>query len=67
MELFVNLKDILKEKDISQKRLAELTGLTEAQVSAIASNRTTTINKVHIAKIANALESLEMDRLFSWK
>lgn len=67
MELKVRLKELLKEDNMTQKEIAELTGLTEAQISAIASNRTQTVNKKHIALIANSLKIDDMNNLFEWK
>lgn len=67
MELEVNLKQLLKNRDMTQKELAEKTGLTEAQISAIAANRTSTVNKVHIGKIANALNEKDLNEIFYWK
>lgn len=66
MGLRVRLKELLKEKGITQKELAEMAGLTEAQVSIIAANRTQTINRDHLFKIAIALNEKEFDRLFEW-
>lgn len=66
MTLRLRLKELLKERGISQKELAEMAGLTEAQVSIIAANRTQTINRDHLFKIAIALNEKEFDRLFEW-
>lgn len=66
MELKVRLKELLRDENMTQKELAELTGLTEAQISAIASNRTQTVNKIHIARIANTLKIDDMNNLFEW-
>lgn len=66
MGLRVRLKELLKERGITQKELAQMAGLTEAQVSIIAANRTQTINRDHLFKIAIALNEKEFDRLFEW-
>lgn len=66
MGLRVRLKELLKEKGITQKQLAEMAGLTEAQVSIIAANRTQTINRDHLFKIAVALNEREYDKFFEW-
>lgn len=66
MGLRVRLKELLKERNLTQKELAQMAGLTEAQVSIIAANRTQTINRDHLFKIATALNEKEFDRLFEW-
>lgn len=67
MELQVKLKDLLKEHNITQKELAQRTGLTEAQISTIASNRTKSLNKEHIWLIADAIGAKEFNHIFEWK
>lgn len=66
MGLRVRLKELLKERNLTQKELAQMAGLTEAQVSIIAANRTQTINRDHLFKIATALNEKEFERLFEW-
>ena len=50
------LKDLLEERGITQKRLAEMTGLREMTISEIARGARTGINLDHLGKIATALE-----------
>jgi putative transcriptional regulator len=59
----VKLKDILHERNISQKELAEMTGLREATISELANNTRTTLNKAHIIKIMQVLDLKELGEL----
>lgn len=51
----LNLKSILKERNIEQKELAEMTGLTTRTISVLANNKMKQIPKNAIEAIANAL------------
>ncbi|MEH6992622.1 helix-turn-helix transcriptional regulator [Neobacillus drentensis] len=52
----IKLKDLLKERNIEQKQLAEMTGLTERTISELVNNKVKRMPKEAIEKIANALE-----------
>lgn len=56
MELRIKLKEILKERNITQKQLVEMTGLRAAAVSELVNNQRTSIKKEHVIKICEALE-----------
>ena len=58
--LNIKIKQLLKEKGISQKELAERTGLREATISELANNRRDVINKQHLLLI---MEELNIDDL----
>ena len=55
MEVHVKLKEVLVEREITQKQLVEMTGLRPAAVSELVNNQRTSINKDHIARICEAL------------
>lgn len=55
-QLVVRLGDILKERDMTQKELKELTGLRPAAISEIVNNQRRSINRDHLERIADALE-----------
>lgn len=65
MRIQVNLKEVLKERNMTQKDLAEISGLAESQISNIASNRTNSINKEHVANIIKVLKIKDLNTLFS--
>lgn len=62
-EINIKLKKLLKEKNVTQKELAEKTGLREATISEIANNARTTINKEQIIAIMKALGVKELDKI----
>lgn len=67
MELKVDLKEILKTKNMSQIDLADKTGLTRTVISEIATNRRTSINREHITKVIQALEITDLNEIFKIK
>ena len=52
----VRLKEVLEERGIKQKELAELTGIRESTISDIVRGSRTVINFEHLGKIAEALK-----------
>jgi len=50
------LKQCLQERGMTQKQLSEETGLREATISSICRDTLTSLNLMHIAKIAEALD-----------
>ncbi|MFF2890776.1 helix-turn-helix domain-containing protein [Paenibacillus sp. NPDC057967] len=54
--IITNIDKILFEKEMSQGKLAELTGLRPNTISEIVRDSRTVINKVHLARIADALD-----------
>lgn len=67
MELQVKLKQVLIARDMTQKDLAQLSGLTENIISEIATNRRTSINRAHITKIIQALQITNLNEIFEIK
>lgn len=65
MELQINLKRLLMEKGITQKELAEITGLREATISEIANNSRTTINKEQLLLIMRTLDIKDINRIIN--
>lgn len=52
----VKVKEILEERRVTQKKLAELSGIRESTISDIVRGSRTVINFEHLSKIAEALE-----------
>lgn len=52
----LKLKDLLDDRNIKQKDLAQLTQIRESTISDICRGSRTVMNFEHIAKIAEALE-----------
>lgn len=58
MSYYVKLrvKELIEEKGITQKKLAEIAGIRESTVSDIVRGTRTVINFEHLGKIATALD-----------
>ncbi|MEK5070777.1 helix-turn-helix domain-containing protein [Sporosarcina sp. FSL K6-1508] len=66
MEIRFKLKEVLNERGITQKDLAERTGLRANAISEMVNNQRSTINREHAAIVANALEITDMNTLFKF-
>lgn len=56
----LKIKEAIEKRGITQKKLAELSGIRESTISDIARGTRTVINFEHLSKIA---EALEVDRI----
>ncbi|MEK4128568.1 helix-turn-helix transcriptional regulator [Solibacillus sp. FSL W8-0474] len=56
MEIEIKLKQLLKERNIKQYQLSEMTGLTTRTISELVNNQIERIPKQAICKIAEVLE-----------
>lgn len=65
MSYYVKLrvKELLEEKGMTQKKLAELAGIRESTISDIVRGTRTVINFEHLGKIATALEISDIKKL----
>jgi transcriptional regulator with XRE-family HTH domain len=61
------VKELLNEKGITQKKLAELTGLRENTISDIVRNSRTAVNFEHLGKIATALDVDDIRKLINFE
>lgn len=57
------LKEVLEQKRITQKELAEMTGIREATISDMSNDTRSVYNKKHIAKIMDVLDLTELDEI----
>ena len=64
MILKTRLKEILVEREMTQKQLAKLTDLRENTISEMVKNTRDSINREHIGKIAKALNITDPSQLF---
>ncbi|WP_416151129.1 helix-turn-helix domain-containing protein [Salipaludibacillus sp. HK11] len=60
----LKLKELLVEREISQKELALRTGIREATLSVIVRNTTDKINYKHIGTIMNELNIEDFNTIF---
>ena len=67
MKMYVKIREILKEKGMTQKDLAEKTGIAPTTISFICRDATTTLNKEHLARIAEVLGIRDFNVLLGWK
>ena len=63
----LRLKQLLAEKGMTQKALAERTGIRESTISDITRGARTVMNFEHIAKIADVLELDDIRELIEIK
>lgn len=61
--LKTTLKDILTERDMTQKQLAELTGLRENTISEIVKNQRDVLNRYHIGRIMEVLNITDFNEI----
>jgi putative transcriptional regulator len=61
----IRLKELLKERCIEQKQLAEMTGLTERTISELVNNKTKRYPKSALEKIANALDIEDINQILT--
>lgn len=67
MEVRLKLKMILFDRGITQKELAEKTGLRQNVISEMVNNQRNTINREQVAKIIKYLEITDMNEIFEVK
>lgn len=63
MRLRVKLQTILDDRKITQKELAKKTGIRPAAISELCNNQRTSINRIHLEKISEALGIREIGDL----
>lgn len=63
----IKLKEVLAAKGITQKELAEVTGLRPTTISEMARNNRTTINKEHLESVMKALDVKEISEIIEYK
>ena len=59
----IKLKDILKQRNMTQKELAEMANIREATISEIVRGSRTVININHLTAIAEALNITDIEQL----
>lgn len=67
MEIYVKVKDVLEQRNITQLQLAEMTGIRAAGISDICRNQQKAINRDHIVKIAEALNIEDISEIIEFR
>ncbi|MCI8465954.1 MAG: helix-turn-helix transcriptional regulator [Lachnospiraceae bacterium] len=62
----LKIKEVLEKRKITQKKLAELSGVRESTISDIVRGTRTVINFEHLSKIAEALEIQDITELIDF-
>lgn len=62
----IKLKEIMEERELTQLKVSEMTGIRQAAISEIANNRRDTINKAHLETICKALEITDFNEILEW-
>ena len=63
----LKVKDALEKRELSQKRLAEMSGIRESTISDIVRGTRTVINFEHLSKIAEALVITDIRELIDFE
>lgn len=63
----LKVKEAIEKKHITQKKLAELSGIRESTISDIVRGSRTVINFEHLSKIAEALEVKQINELIDFE
>jgi putative transcriptional regulator len=57
------LRELLERRGMSQKELAEKTGLREATISEMVNDSRSVFNKTHLVKVMDALNVTDLNEL----
>lgn len=63
----LKIKEAIEKRGITQKKLAELSGIRESTISDIVRGTRTVINFEHLSKIAEALEVERITELIDFE
>ena len=63
----LKVKEALESSKLSQKKLAEMSGIRESTISDIVRGTRTVINFEHLSKIAEALEVTDIRELIDFE
>ncbi|ASR46622.1 helix-turn-helix domain-containing protein [Paenibacillus kribbensis] len=67
LKLRIKLKEVLKEKGITQKQLEELSGVSQARISKLSSGDRQEVNLLMLEKIAHALDIRDISVLLQFE
>lgn len=66
-QIKLKVKELLEERKITQKKLAQMSGIRESTISDIVRGTRTVINFEHLSKIAEALEIDNISQLIDFE
>lgn len=65
-QIKLKVKELLEEREITQKKLAQMSGIRESTISDIVRGTRTVINFEHLSKVAEALEIDNISQLIDF-
>lgn len=66
-QIKLKVKELLEEREITQKKLAQMSGIRESTISDIVRGTRTVINFEHLSKVAEALEIDDISQLIDFE
>ena len=63
----LKVKDLLEERNITQKKLAQIAGIRESTISDIVRGTRTVINFEHLSRVAEALEIDDISKIIDFE
>ena len=66
-QIKLRVKELLEEREITQKKLAQMSGIRESTISDIVRGTRTVINFEHLSKVAEALEIDNISQLIDFE
>lgn len=66
-QIKLKIKELLEEREITQKKLAQMSGIRESTISDIVRGTRTVINFEHLSKVAEALEIDKISQLIDFE
>lgn len=67
VQVYLKLKEVLKGRGITQKELAEMTGIRPTTISEMVNNQRSTINKEHLGKIIEVLKIEDIREIIDFR
>ena len=67
LRIVIKLKDLLRQRGMTQKELAQITNLREATISELVNSERRVINKEHVTKIAEVLQIKDIRELVDFE
>lgn len=66
-QIKLKVKELLEEREITQKKLAQMSGIRESTISDIVRGTRTVINFEHLSKVAEVLEIDNISQLIDFE
>lgn len=66
-QIKLKVKELLEEREITQKKLAQMSGIRESTISDIVRGTRTVINFEHLSKVAEALDIDNISQLIDFE